>query len=216
MIPAEYLVSHGRAAFLGRFANRSGARCAHGERVVVRSARGFEAGTVLGEVVPNFSHLVGPAVSGDLLRSFGDDDAAREAHAQALAEEIVRTAGAIDPSVMILDAEVTLDGARAYLEGLPAMGCDVGALCEALSRQFALAVAFLDPRQATAKDQPPGCGKPGCGSTDGGCSSCGDGGCSTGGCSRGNIGSAEELTTYFAGLRRQMEAAGARVPLFTE
>ena len=39
------------------------------------------------------------------------------------------------------------------------------------------------------------------------------GGCSTGSCSKGSVKSADELTAYFAGLRKQMEGSAARVSL---
>jgi hypothetical protein len=81
-----------------------------------------------------------------------------------------------------------------------------------LSDRHGLAFAILDLRQP-AVPEAHGCGKPNCGG-EGGCTSCGTGGgCSTGSCSSGSVKNADELTTYFAGLRRQMEEQTARVPL---
>jgi cell fate regulator YaaT (PSP1 superfamily) len=216
MISPEYFVSHGRTAFLGRFANRTDVAFAHGDRVVVKSDRGIEAGTVLGDAPPTFSHLVGPELSGELLRKFAADDESRETRNRLLAEEILLAALEIARAshlpVAVLDAEVTLDRNQAYLEVVFESNLDLSQLCESLSERFTLKVSVVN-LPPVAPDQEHGCGKPDCGQGSGGCTSCGSGGCSTGGCSRGQAKSADELTAYFASLRRQMEASFGRVPV---
>ena len=67
---------------------------------------------------------------------------------------------------------------------------------------------------ANGESEPKGCGTSGCGSGSGGCSSCGTGGggCSTGNCSRGAAKTPEELTSYFGGLRAQIDARRTPLP----
>jgi hypothetical protein len=220
MVPAEYLVNHGRAAFLGRFVNRAGARFAHSDRVMVRSSRGLETGTVLGEASPAFAHLVGPDNSGELLRPMSGDDERREAELLAFAERVRDDAQAMADASMLpvalLDAEILFEGDRAVLHALPLGECDLTTIAEALSERHALQCLILNLHRSKEPEEarPHGCGKPGCGTSSGGCSSCGTGGgCSTGSCSSGKVKSAEELTQYFLGLRRQLESQIGRVPL---
>jgi hypothetical protein len=220
MTPTEYLVSYGRSAYVGRFANQSGSAFAHGDRVVVRSGRGVETGAVLDAAAPSFAHLVGTAPAGELLRPYSPDDEQGEsglaARAEALVADAQSRADELGLPLTVLDVEITLDGERAVLQTLPWADCDSDPLCEELSARHHLSLTLLDlRRQPAAPDADTGgCGKPGCGSGDGGCTSCGTGGgCSTGGCSKGSVKSAEELTSYFAGLRQQMESTFGRVPL---
>jgi hypothetical protein len=219
MTPSEYLVSYGRAAYVGRFANRSGTAFAHGDRVVVRSGRGVEAGSVLGEAAPAFAHLIDAAATGELLRPYSPADERGEpallARAEVLVADAQSRADELGLPLTVLDAEITLDGERAVLQALPWADCDSDPLCEELSARHHLSLTLLDlRRQPAAEADTGGCGKPGCGSGAGGCSSCGTGGgCSTGSCSKGSVKSAEELTSYFAGLRQQMESTFGRVPL---
>ena len=116
-----------------------------------------------------------------------------------------------------MDVELLCDG-TAILHGLPWAECDATPLFEELSARFGVSVRLLDLSQIPTPTPEPssgGCGKPGCGSEAGGCStgSCGTGGgCSTGSCSKGSVKSADELTAYFADLRRKMEAT-TRTPL---
>jgi hypothetical protein len=210
---SEYLVQYGRPAFVGRFV-AAAVPCVRGDRVVVRTPRGLELGTVLCEPDARFAHLVGPAVDGDLLRPAGPDDLSRAETLAGRSPTILATAdrlaaGSAAP-VAFLDAEVFLDGTAAVLHAVAWGDTDLTPLLDAVSREVGLTVRLHDTgRTPVAKDapEPPGCGKPGCGSESGGCSSCGTGGgCSTGGCSRGQVKSADELTHYFADLRQKMDA----------
>lgn len=221
MILNEYLVIHGRAAFLGRFLNRSGAAFARNDRVVVRSSRGTEIGIILGEAAPNFSRLVSAEHSGELLRPVTAEDEVRESEQQSRIEELLReaqtTADALTLPITILDAEILLDGQTAILQILSWQECDPTLLCEQLSQTQSLTITIHEVRQPMepAAPESKGCGKPDCGSAAGGCSSCGTGGgCSTGSCSKGKVKDADELTAYFAGLRTQMEKDQQRVPLY--
>lgn len=202
-----HLIHYGRSGFVGRF--RSDALVPRGERVVIRSPRGLEVGTVLCDAAGE--------PDGDLLRVVTAADEAALGRAEALGRDLLAAAAATELPITVVDAEVSLDAAAAVLHGLPWGACDADPLLAGLSDRFGLAVRLFDLSRvpgAEPEPEPAGCGKPGCGSEGGGCSSCGTGGCSTGSCSRGSVQKPEQLTSYFADLRHKMEAAGvARTPL---
>ena len=78
MVPSEYIVNHGREAFLGRFVNRAGEAFTRGDRVVIGTARGIETGNILSESAPHLSHLVGVTAAGEIIRRMTNDDVYRE------------------------------------------------------------------------------------------------------------------------------------------
>jgi len=222
-----YLVQYGRSAFVGRFRperETASGFFGRGDRVVIRGPRGLELGTVLCQLTDRY--LPNADDDGELIHPATPEDEAAAERFDALGQTILAAADerAAESGLPIsfVDIEVSLDGAAAVLHGLPWDECEASPLFAELSARFGLAVRLLDLSRTPAAKDPPdpghaGCGKPGCGSESGGCSSCGSGsggGCSTGSCSRGKVKSADELTAYFADLRRQMEAAGMnRTPL---
>jgi hypothetical protein len=219
--PGEYLVQYGRPAFVGRFLTTCGP-FDRGDRVVIRSPRGVECGTVLCEPTASLGATVGQA-DGDVIRRVCRDDLSRlEKHVElgtALIAAAERLAGACGMPVAILDAEVLHDGRAAVLHTVAWDDADLTPILNALGEELALTVLLHDSgRTPVAKDGPEsrGCGKPGCGSEGGGCTSCRTGGgCSTGNCSHGSVKTADELTAYFADLRLRMETSGGlrRTPL---
>jgi len=216
---AGYLVQYGRSGFVGQFAAACGPALGRGDRVVVRTPRGVELGEVLCPADERFAGRLDPAAGGELLRPAAPADLAAAADREATGHALLAAAEAAGLPVTFLDAEVLLDGSAAVLHALPWGQCDADPLFADLSARFGLAVRLLDAsRTPTAQDPPEKaytCGKPDCGAGSGGCSDCGSGGgCSTGGCSRGAVKSADELTAYFADLRRRMEQAAGRTPLY--
>jgi cell fate regulator YaaT (PSP1 superfamily) len=212
----HYLVQYGRPGFVGRF--RSEFPLDRGDRVVVRGPRGDEFGEVL--VAPEHAS---PHHDGEVVRLAAPDDDVRATQLDLRGQELLALASErgseLGLPLAFVDVEITLDG-TAILHALPWDACDATALLDELATRHGLAVRLLDlSRAATAKDPASaGCGKPGCGSETSGCSTCGTdsktGGCSSGSCSRGSVQSPEELSAYFADLRRKMEDAGlARTPL---
>jgi hypothetical protein len=210
MSDREYLVTYGHGGFLGRFRYRAVLR--RDDRVVLRTVRGMELGTVLGEATRG---VPGPDLGGEVVRIATADDESAVAELAGQAAEIVADAQALAESLglplLFLDGEILLDGGPAILQAVHWADCDATPLFEQLSARHGLPVKLADltttPKAATG-----GCET--CGAEKSGCSSCGTGGgCSTGSCSKGSVKSADELTAYFAGLRRQMEAAEARVSL---
>lgn len=213
-----YLVQYGRAAYVGRFTMPDDVACfaprfARAERVVVRTPRGIEIGTVLCEATDRFARHLAPASGGEVLRVPTKADEAGIRNAEDLARRILEAADSAGLPIAFADAESMLDG-PVILHAIPFEKCDADPLLTELAERFHVPVRLLDvsrtPAERDAPEPTSGCGKPGCGTEGGGCSTggCGTGGgCSTGSCSRGKVRSAEDLTSYFADLRAKMEAA---------
>jgi hypothetical protein len=213
-----YLIQFGRLGFVGRFP--SALALARGQRVVIHGPRGIELGEVL---VSTDTRFTGTAAldDGEILRTATSDDEAEtlgfDSRGHGLLAAATTRSRELGLPLAFVDIEITLEG-TAILHALPWSECDATALLDELATQAGLTVRLLDlSRGGSVAEMPTssGCGKPGCGTESGGCSSCGTGGgCSTGSCSRGSVKSSEELTAYFADLRRKMEDAGiARTPL---
>lgn len=207
-----YLVQYGRSAFVGRFVASPTESYERGDRVIIRSVRGVELGTVMCLASERFSRRFEAASSAPILRHATDADReGSESLASTIfhdAEQLVEHAGL---SVTVLDAEVLLEEGPVILHVLPWAECDLDPLLDELSYQYSRPFWILDVSRTPISSEPQvGCGKTGCGSSGGGCTSCGTGGgCSTGGCSRGSVKSAGELTSYFAELREKMHAASS-------
>jgi hypothetical protein len=204
----EYIVNYGLGGFLGRF--RAAEAFYRDDRVVVRSARGAELGSVLGQAP---TRTLGLEFAGDILRHAGDDDFSVSTtlrdRAAALIADAHEQAQSLGLPLLFLDCEILLDGRDAILHAVHWAECDATPLFEDLTRRHNLHVRLAD---LTTEPKAGGC--PVCGEEKSGCDSCGaGGGCSTGSCSKGSVKSADELTAYFAGLREQMEASAARVSL---
>lgn len=215
-----YLVQFGRPGFLGRF--RSLLALARGDRIVIRGPRGVEIGEVLVaadprviRIDPSREHI---QEDGEILRLADAEDEAKQELLARRGHEVLELASARAEAaglpLAFVDVEVLLDG-TAILHALPWDECNATPMLDEVSAAVGLTVRLLDLSRSPKTVAEHGCGKPGCGSEAGGCSSCGTGGgCSTGSCSRGSVKSPDELTAYFADLRRQMEAEGAvRMPL---
>ncbi|MBL8799404.1 MAG: hypothetical protein JNM56_36310 [Planctomycetia bacterium] len=205
----EYLVSHGHAGEIGRFAARQPLDCRRGDRVVVRGAHGLLLGTVLCDATSGHARMLDAAV-GELVRVATDEDRTIERQvrdrAQRLFDDARRLAAELNLPLEILDVEIQLDGHRVALYFLRGAECDERPLVSALSKKYEVLVSLRDlalPAGATA------CGKPDCGNQGGGCTSCSSGGCGTG-CGSPKL--TAEVREYFSGLRRQMEQ-NQRVPL---
>jgi cell fate regulator YaaT (PSP1 superfamily) len=204
----EYLVNYGLGGFLGRF--RATDTYCRDDRVVVQSARGAEVGSVLGEAPTN---TFGLEFSGDILRRAGDQDMSASSTLRERAANLIRDAHeraqSLGLPLLFIDCEILLDGRDAILHAVHWAECDATPLFEDLSRRHGLHVRLAD---LTTEPKTAGC--PVCGEQKSGCDSCGSGGgCSSGSCSKGSVKSADELTAYFAGLRKQMEATADRVSL---
>jgi hypothetical protein len=203
-----YLVNYGQAGFLGRFLAATG--YSRDDRVVVRSERGIELGTILCE-----AGAVGPDPAGEVIRSATDADEgmAREFRRRlpVVLSDAQSLADSLDLPLQFLDGEILLDGREAILQAVHWADCDATPVFEQLSARHGLLVKLAD---LTAAPKPAAKTCDVCGDEKSGCDSCGTGGgCSSGSCSKGSVKSADDLTAYFAGLRKQMETAADRVSL---
>jgi hypothetical protein len=205
---AAYLVNYGQAGYLGRFRARAAHR--RDDRVVVQTERGIELGTILGE-----AGALGPEPAGEVIRSAtaADEESARQSRDRAAA--ILADAQSLTDScglpLLFVDGEILLDGREAVLQAVHWAECDATPVFEQLSARHGLLVKLAD---LTTQPKPATKGCDVCGAEKSGCDSCGTGGgCSTGSCSKGSVKSADELTAYFAGLRKQMDAVAERVSL---
>lgn len=204
----DYIVNYGQGGYLGRFSAVGEYR--RDDRVVVRSPRGVEIGTILGDA-PERSGSIEPA--GEVLRPASADDESAFAtlrdRASTIVDDAVHSAQSLGLPLVFLDGEILLDGRCAILQAVHWADCDATFLFEELSHKHGLLVKLAD---LTTVPKTGGCSV--CGAEKSGCDSCGSGGgCSSGSCSSGTVKSADELTAYFAGLRKQMEATAARVSL---
>ena len=197
------VVRYGQPGYVGRFT----ADVPHprGAAVVVRTPRGTERGTVLGDA-DHADALT--AAGGEVVRPAGPDDVSPDA------DGLLRqaTAAAAGLPLAVVDAEVLLDHTAGVLHALVWDQFDGDAFFAELSATVGYPVRLYDLANAGGPADPPepSCGSGNCGTGGGSCGSgCGSGG----GCSRKAVKSADELTAYFAGLRTQMEAA-ARTPLY--
>jgi hypothetical protein len=204
----EYIVTYGQGGYLGRFPSPT--PVGREARVVVRTPRGLELGTILAEAGPRTM----TEVAGEVIRLSTPEDEANgarlAARAQVIVADLQEHANSLGLPLLFLDGEVLLDGTQAIVQAVHWADCDASSLFEQLSSRHGLAIKLAD--LTTTPQKAGGCAT--CGSEKSGCSSCGTGGgCSTGSCSSGAVKSADELTEYFAGLRRQMETAALRVSL---
>lgn len=204
-----YIVNYGQGGFLGHF--RSTIRHERGERVVARTARGLEISSILGIGSASSS---GPPIEGEILRAATSEDDATERLLRDESSTLVMSAQQLAESLslplMFLDGEILFDRRTAVLQAVHCDDCDATSLFETLSEQHGLHVQLADLTTTPKKES--GCST--CGAEKSGCDSCGTGGgCSTGSCSQGSVKSAEELTSYFAGLRKQLEVTSVRIPI---
>lgn len=199
------VVRYGRPAFVGRFVCDDASNLPRGAAVVVDTPRGRELGTVLGDAARHADALT--AAGGAVIRPASPADQALAATDTHAARELLDLAAdrAAGLPLTVADAEVLLGRSAGVLHCLVWDQFDGDAVFADLSLAAGYPVRLFDLANAGGPADPPepSCGSGGCGTGGGGCGSgCGSGG----GCSRGAVKSADELTAYFAGLRRQMEA----------
>jgi hypothetical protein len=205
MNEVEYLVGFGTAGDFGRFRALGPTVYERGDRVVVCTHRGVEAGHILRIAAPGHARFLPNTTVGQLLRPFGAAESRAEADARNRQSKILARAGllAVESKLplTVLDVEILLDGEHAVLQHVCSAACDVRPFVSALSREFELHIFLTDLSRHDAHipgEEAEGTLCERCGS-DRGCGECGSGGCAT--CS--SAGHAD--TNRFAELREQME-----------
>lgn len=202
---ADYVISYGKSGGLGCFTADS-LTLARGTRVVVRTLRGLEVGTVLCPASTRQAQMLGTASRGQVVRSLEQQDADVLQHHETQGQELFAQARAaalqLALPLEIIDVEILFDGGQALLQYLGAPDGDFAALIDNLEKAHPFTIR-LETQSQPHDDhahQHGGCGKPDCGRSDGGgCSTCGTGGCSS--CGSGGV----DMSAYFAHLRTRME-----------
>jgi hypothetical protein len=190
---SEYLVSFGVAGEFGRFVPVQPVTCRRGDRVLVRTRRGVEPGTVLCQATAGHAALLDGEVAGPLLRVLTDEDESHlldlEANAQLAFEAARLLTRELSLPLEILDVEAILDP-RLLVVHYVGRSTDFRPLVSTLSKRFDALVEMFDLTTLPladgfeAVDHHDGAACPDCGSTTG-CDSCGPGGC--GSCGHGEL-----------------------------
>jgi cell fate regulator YaaT (PSP1 superfamily) len=208
----QYVVSFGSNGGVGVFTADEPLALQRGARVVIRSPRGVEAGTVRCRATLGQARLLGASASGPLLRVLGSEDDARLSAQRLLSQRVFERSRqqALERglSLDILDAEILLDGQQAVLHFVGDEP-QLDDFAQALERHFDLQMRFENLAQPAAHDEEEhgGCGKPDCGKSAGGAGGCTT--CSTGGgCS--SCGVKVDMRDYFGHLREKMEKSPRR------
>lgn len=212
-----YLVTHGVAQYLLGCRSETTHLWQRNDRVVVKTRRGIEIGTILGPV-ENTSWIPQGRL-GKILRKADLETETLYENQTRLAEKIREHAQQhLDQQnlpLVFLESEILLEGNECILHTLVWGSCSIDGILRQTEEHFGLKVRILDISQQPREEKQT-CET--CGSESGGCSSCGTeskGGCSSGSCSKGQVKSAEELTQYFQNLRTQLEQTSHRVSLST-
>ncbi|MCS7046794.1 MAG: PSP1 domain-containing protein [Gemmataceae bacterium] len=205
----QYVVAHGKGGGLGVFAAGDELALTRGDRVVVRTARGLELGTVLGPATLRQAQRIGALAAGVIVRRATPRDAAEQQELARRADELFLACQALvgrrGLRLAVFDVELLLGGQTAivYFAGVEA---DVPRLAESLAGHADLQWYFECATGGVASGERQrggdhGCGKPDCGrGSAAGCVACGSGGgCGT--CGAGAV----DLRAYFAHLRSHME-----------
>jgi cell fate regulator YaaT (PSP1 superfamily) len=207
----EYLLSYGVLGDFGRFRPLRTLDCRRGQRAVVRSHRGLEIATVLCAALPGHALFLPNTSVGQLIRLAAREDENTAAlvveRGRAMYDASRNMAVELGLPAEVLDAEVLLDNEHAVVHYLSGEPFDARPWVSAISKRFEVHVTLQNLTQASQHEEDEeghGCGRPDCGQTEGGgCSTCGTGG----GCSTCGSAKPEEVQSYFAGLRDQMEQA---------
>lgn len=169
---SAFFVRLGQQGQIGRFRPLEPFALRRGQRVICRTARGLEAGEVLGPAADS-----GNAADGDLIRPMSLEDqllAARlEQRRHEAFEACQRLLAARDLSAVLVDVETTFDGQSLTFQFLGDVPDEVNVLTEQLAQAFESAAQLQSFAATLAAGCGPQCGTPeaaGCGS--GGCATC--------------------------------------------
>jgi cell fate regulator YaaT (PSP1 superfamily) len=203
----QFIASYGKSGGLGCFTARTDAAYQRGDRVLLQTPRGLEAGVVLGGATLRQARLLGSQSSGAIVRPLDGDDEAELRQLRQRSDDVFALGRQIAAerrlAVEILDAELLADGKQAILHIAARAEDALGDFAADLARRVGVNVVFENLSASVAADEEPahgGCGKPDCGKAEGGgCSSCGAGGCSS--CGKDPV----DLRPYFEHLRAKME-----------
>ena len=209
----EYLVNYGKSGDFLRFAVLDGQTYQRGDRVIVRTARGLEVGTVLRPATGLQQRLFHHLGVGELLRPTTADDeqtyATNLSRSKSLFEQVRQHAQS--QPLEVIDVDVLMDGQTAVLQYLTWGDSIEDSFWAELSQTCSVKFILEDLAAVTEPEdtEEAGCGSPNCGKgSEGGCSDCSSGGCSS--CASGQ---SVELQEYFSHLREKMHEQPKRIGL---
>jgi cell fate regulator YaaT (PSP1 superfamily) len=171
------LVRYGTISEVGRFSSSVEVPLCRGQRVVIRTHRGLEIGTLLQDLAPSEEETRAEAGDFEILRAAADDDECASSRLVADArDQFSNWCNRINDwklQLELIDLEWTLDGKKLILYVLN----DRGPECTRLALQVAAAglgiieVQPVGPDGLIPQQQKSGCGSGGCGSDghSGGC-----------------------------------------------
>jgi cell fate regulator YaaT (PSP1 superfamily) len=150
--PLEYVVRCGTMRILGVMSARQAYR--YGDRVVARSSRGTEIGTVLCEATSAaLDHLTEPT-EGRIVRSFTDDDLAQWRHLESKSSDDLdvcqKCVDALNLKLQLVDVERILGGERIIVYFLADGRVDFRQLVRDLAKQFQ---TRIEMRQIGVRDE---------------------------------------------------------------
>ncbi|MCS6976036.1 MAG: PSP1 domain-containing protein [Gemmatales bacterium] len=203
MSHGEYLVGYGLCGEFGRFAPPEPLECRPGDKVIVRSRRGVELGTVLCPATEGHLRVLAAQPVRPLLRRATEEDEERQKTlSQVAGEAFLAAQKFIREHVLplqVLDVEALAEPPLLVVHYIGDK-CDYRDLVHGLSTAFDCHVEMLDlnalPGDFAPESDSEACGV--CGSTKG----CGNGGCGKGGCG--------SCAAPLAGMVRTYAALGQR------
>jgi len=210
----QFIASYGKSGGLGCFTAQTDAPFTRGDRVLLQTPRGLEAGVILGGATLRQARLLGAQTNGEIVRPLDADDEASLRQLRQTSDDVFTLGRQLAAErrlpVEILDVELLADGRHALVHVAARSDDALTDFAADLAQRIGLDVRFENlSSSAPAAEEPAhgGCGKPDCGKAEGGgCGSCGAGGCSS--CGNGPV----DLRPYFEHLRTKMEAQH-RTPL---
>lgn len=215
MDSSEYLVHYGAEGFLGRFSAPPGVRCQRGDRVMVKSHRGLELGTVRCEATPGHAHFLPDRLRGEIIRLVLEEEVLLTD--RSIFDEACRLAEESQLPITVVDVEVILEPRTIVVHYLRHGSGSLRPLVKELSKQFHALVELQDLNLGIATEYGDSEYERYCNSSRkvaGSCGSggCGNGGCGNGGCGNGGCGSvtqrvAASLDSYLVELRSKIPGA---------
>lgn len=177
----DCLVRVGLMGQVGRFRPAAPVRARHGQRVILRTARGLEIGEFLGECgAGTVPAMPIQGADGDLLRLMTPEDELLAARLERRRHEAFTTCESWLKDhgfdAQLVDVETLFDGGAIYFYFLGDAPPASEALEKELGDHYAAKIRLGDFADLLEHGCGPGCGTEeaaGCGSSSGGCSSCG-------------------------------------------
>jgi hypothetical protein len=155
----QFIASYGKSGGLGCFTARTDAAYQRGDRVLLQTPRGLEAGVVLGGATLRQARLLGSQSSGAIVRPLDGDDEAELRQLRQRSDDVFALGRQIAAerrlAVEILDAELLADGKQAILHIAARAEDALGDFAADLARRVGVNVVFENLSASVAADEEP-------------------------------------------------------------